>query len=108
MPEPLDPLHIEYATDKALADMHEFSDWLAGECAGVYAVDSEYEFRTPARMSSPLTLTYTLLHGAVTAALQGNVMMAGAALRLIAERYLAENRDRIARLASESAMGDKP
>ena len=51
---------------------------------------------------------YTLLHGAITASMQGNLMMAGEALKLIAERYLAENRDRIARLASESAMGDKP
>ena len=106
MPEPLDPMHIECATDKVLADMDALAESICGACHGLTSVSSEYEFRTPARMN--LAATYTLLHGAVTASLQGNVMMAGEALKLIAERYLAENRDRIARLASESAMGDKP
>ena len=106
MPEPLDPLHIEYATDKVLADMHEFSDWLAGQCQGANPVSSDYEFRKPERMFE--ATNYALLHGAVTAALESNLMMAGEALRIISERYLAANSDRIASLASESAMEDKP
>ena len=106
MPEPLDPLHIEYATDKVLADMDALAESICGACHGRTSVSSEYDFRTPARMN--LAATYTLLHGAVTASLQGNLMMAGEALKIIAERYLAANSGRIASLASESAMEAKP
>ena len=106
MPEPLDPLHIEYATDKVLADMETFADWLSADCSERFNVSSDYECRQNHRW--PSSDIPTLLHAAITASLGGNLMMAGEALKLIAERYLAANSDRIAWLASESAMEAKP
>ena len=104
MPESLDPIFVEYATDRVLVDMDALTDWICGECAEQTAVSSDYEFRTPARMAEANTCV--LLHGAVTAALESNVMLAGEALKLIAERYLAHSSDRIISLASAAAAGE--
>ena len=105
MPEPLDLLHIEYATDKVLADIESFTEFLAGNCRDATAVSSEYECRKPPRLTA--ASLPTLLHAAITAAMEGNAMMSGKALEMIAERYLTDNRNRIAHIASESAMEDK-
>ena len=103
MTEPLDPIYIEYATDRVLADMEDFSEFLCDECNTHDAVSSDYECRSKQRLT--LASIPTQLHAAISAAIDGNVMLAGHALKLVGERYLAHSHDRIISLASAAAVG---
>ena len=104
MPEPIDPIYIEYATDKVLADMDMLTNWLADMCIDQTAVSSDYECRVESRLLEADIPTQ--LHAAFTAAVEGNAMMAGKVMQLLAGRYVASQYDRIISLASAASVGE--
>ena len=100
-PKSIDPIYTELATATVLADMHEFADWLGGECEDQNGVGSDYECRMATRLLTASNAT--LMHAALTSALTNNEPLTWLAVKQIAANYLAENKDRIDRLAEDAA-----
>lgn len=95
--------HVELAVARQLRNVDGFADMLASECLGRTDVESERATRMPGRLLGADTAV--VLHALVVAADRHDEAGCLAAARLLVQRYLLAEDDRIQQLAAEYAAG---
>lgn len=91
----------QWAAEQVLADVDTFCDELAGAAMRTPRVTSDWFTRVPGRLAQADDLT--LLHALLTAGQRNDADTALEAARMLGDRYLSREAERIARLASEYA-----
>lgn len=92
---------LEYAQAAVLCDVDSFADDLYAACMGK-AANSEWAMRVPGRLE--VSDAATVLHALLASALADDGQSTLAAARLLLQRYLDRNADRIVRIASECEL----
>lgn len=93
------PIAIEYAARHVLGNLDLFADFLAGECFGAKAIDSDYSTRRPGRLNE--ADIPTVMHAALVAADRNDAQGCLEAMRLVVQRYLVHADDLLQSKAAE-------
>ena len=92
---------LAWAQERVLGNLDVFADRLNGACASRTDVDSDWATRVPGRLEHADDAI--VLHAALVAAIRDDAATVLEAVRLLAQRHLARNAERVAELAGAAS-----
>lgn len=92
---------LNWAQERVLGDVDTFADHLGGVCFNRHDVDSDRATRVPGRLEHEDDAV--VLHAALVAAIRDDAGTVLEAVRLLAQRHLDRNAERVAELAGAAS-----